>query len=231
MYGREVDGEVLEFGHAGLLYRDSFVMYDRRTQSLWLHVTGEALKGPLRGKRLEFLPSEVVPWSDWRTRHPDGGVLVGERAGEFMGSFSLRDRIREYGLSVGQGREVALYRYSLLERREVLNDSFDGKPLVLVFDPRTTFAAAYVAELDGEPVLFEPLAGRTLEMAGSGMARTPLSRYMRDVGSGSLWDRTLGECVAGARVGRRLERIPATPWLVNRWLGFFPEGRDVGSAE
>ncbi len=68
-------------------------------------------------------------------------------------------------------------------------------------------------------------------MAGSGMALAPPSRYMRDVGTGSLWDRTLGECVAGARVGRRLERIPATPWLVDRWLGFFPEGREVGGAE
>ncbi len=60
MYGRELDGKTYTFGHEGVLYRQSFVMYDKQTDSLWVHTTGEAIKGALKGKVLTFLPSTVT---------------------------------------------------------------------------------------------------------------------------------------------------------------------------
>ena len=36
---------------------------------------GEAIVGPLSGKRLEMLPSATVPWGQWVERHPDTLVL------------------------------------------------------------------------------------------------------------------------------------------------------------
>ena len=47
----------MSFGHAGILLENSFVMYDRGTDSLWVHVTGRAVWGPLKGEQLEFVPS------------------------------------------------------------------------------------------------------------------------------------------------------------------------------
>ncbi len=66
MYGRKLGEKTLSFGHEGVLYRRSFVMYDRETESLWVHVTGEAIKGELKGNRLDFSPSEVVSWRTWK---------------------------------------------------------------------------------------------------------------------------------------------------------------------
>lgn len=38
----------LTFGVSGMLWKDSLITYDRQTRSLWRHVTGKALKGPLQ---------------------------------------------------------------------------------------------------------------------------------------------------------------------------------------
>lgn len=54
-------------------------MYDRVTGSLWSQVKGEAVAGPLKGKRLAHLPSELTTWTDWKRRHPDTLVLVKPR--------------------------------------------------------------------------------------------------------------------------------------------------------
>ena len=212
MYSRKVGDEVLEFGHEGVLYRRSFIMYDKQTESLWLHVTGEALKGPMKGTTLDFIPSEVVPWKSWRTRHPFTKVLLGEKAKGFMGSYFVEDPDRSFGLSVGQGREVRLYDFALMRVVPVMNDSFAGKPVVIAWHEATLNAAAFVARADGRDLRFEAVVG----------GDDP--RFMRDSETGSIWDRVKGECVDGELKGRELMRLPTVPWLVERWLGFFPEG-------
>lgn len=77
---------MLSFGHAGILCGNSFVMYDRQTRSLWVHVTGRAESGPLQGKRLTFVPSTVTTWQQWRAAYPHARVLPGRRSGSFMGT-------------------------------------------------------------------------------------------------------------------------------------------------
>lgn len=89
MYGRKLVDRTLTFGHEGLLYKNSFVMYDQETKSLWVHTTGEAVRGPLAGRRLDFLPSLVVPWSVWKAKYPATTVLLGRQARGFMGTFAL----------------------------------------------------------------------------------------------------------------------------------------------
>ena len=227
MYGRELNGETLAFGHAGILYRRSFVMYDRGSESLWLHVTGEALKGPMKGQRLEFLPSEIVPWGDWLERYPGTLVLGGERVEGFMSSFSLREEFEEYGLSVGEGRGVTLFAYAALEAEPVRNDRVDGEPMVIVFDPETSFAAAYASQVDDELLHFEIVDAAGLARAKPEIELGAPGKYMRDTESGSIWDRSLGTCVAGAKRGSSLAQLPSTPFLVDRWTEFFPEGRVV----
>lgn len=59
-----------------MLMKNALVMYDRETDSLWSHFTGEAIDGKLKGKRLEIL--QAVPrarWADWKKAHPSTKVL------------------------------------------------------------------------------------------------------------------------------------------------------------
>jgi hypothetical protein len=74
-FDARVDGRRLEFGVSGLLHNHNFLLYDRETESLWLQFTGEALAGPLAGKRLTPLPIRQERLSTWLSRHPSTRVL------------------------------------------------------------------------------------------------------------------------------------------------------------
>ncbi len=81
VYARTLaDGKVLDFGVSGALYRDALVFYDRETGSYWSQINGEALRGPMTGKRLSEVPSVVTTWADWRKMHPSTLVLVADVA-------------------------------------------------------------------------------------------------------------------------------------------------------
>ncbi len=118
-------------------------MDDRQSESLWLHVIGEAIKGPRKGQRLKFLPSEVTTWNDRFPRHPMTSALVGEKVSGFMGTFSLRERMSEFGLSIGQGRDVSLLRFTMLKRVPVMQLTVAKQEVVAVFDPQAVRATAF----------------------------------------------------------------------------------------
>jgi hypothetical protein len=74
-FAGQLDGEAVEFGVSGLLHGSDLVMYDRRSETLWQQITGEAVLGPLHGRRLESLPLTITRWGRWKTAHPQTRVL------------------------------------------------------------------------------------------------------------------------------------------------------------
>jgi len=72
---REVDGRTLSFGVSGLVYNSNFLLYDRETESLWLQFTGEAIAGPMAGKKLERIPIRQELLGSWLSRQPLSRVL------------------------------------------------------------------------------------------------------------------------------------------------------------
>ncbi|MBI4239405.1 DUF3179 domain-containing protein, partial [Candidatus Uhrbacteria bacterium] len=70
-----VQGERVEFGTSGKLWNSNLVMYDRKTESLWSQILGEAINGPAAGTRLVIIPSDVVRFGEWKKKNPNGEVL------------------------------------------------------------------------------------------------------------------------------------------------------------
>lgn len=60
---------------SGLLYNSDVLLYDRQTNSLWSQLLGQAISGPLKGRRLTMLPLTHTTWVDWRKEHPATQVL------------------------------------------------------------------------------------------------------------------------------------------------------------
>lgn len=86
-YYRQLDGRVLEFGTSGRLYNSALVMYDRQTESLWAHYTGQAIAGALTGSQLELIPVATVAFETFQAEHPNGLVL--QRPGGFGRSYGV----------------------------------------------------------------------------------------------------------------------------------------------
>ncbi len=74
-FSAQAAGAARRFGVSGLLYNSDVLLYDRETESLWSQILGQAISGPLQGRRLERIPITHTSWSDWRRRHPDTLVL------------------------------------------------------------------------------------------------------------------------------------------------------------
>ena len=81
VFDRRLDGAVLDFGTTGKLRHSDLVMYDRQTESWWQQYSGEAIVGQYAGRTLEMLPARLESWAEFRSRAPEGLVLVPENPG------------------------------------------------------------------------------------------------------------------------------------------------------
>ncbi len=223
MYERTLDDDqVLTLGHEGLLYENSFVFYDKETDSLWIHVTAEAVKGPLKGKSLKIFPSTVTTWEAWKNRYPDTLVLGGDRNEGFMGTFTglKEDQHKNFGLAVFRPGFVKLYPYEVLESAPILEDDFFGDSVVVSYSSSAGVARVWGRDVDGEPMHFEMVDSSESELV------------FKDIDTDSVWDGLTGTCIEGAFEGETLRDYICYPILTDRFQAFYPKApvyeRSVG---
>ncbi|MGH9369719.1 MAG: DUF3179 domain-containing (seleno)protein, partial [Thermoanaerobaculia bacterium] len=75
VYDRRVAGRTLTFINSGALWRDTLVLKDRETGTLWTAATGEALFGPLAGERLRPVPAVFAATRAWSAAYSDARYL------------------------------------------------------------------------------------------------------------------------------------------------------------
>lgn len=227
------DGEPLEFGVSGKLWKNALLMYDRQTHSLWSHITGEAIAGTLKGKVLKPVPSTHTTWKEWKQANPSTVVLS---KGGFWGRkydadpyqdyyaddkragmVPLRhpdERIhpKEHVAGVKIGPEARAYPFSYLEKHPVVNDEMSGKSLVVVFSRNSKTATVFDRKLGDSVLTFA-------EKRGS----TPGVLLITDNETGSLWHSLTGEAVEGELRGKKLEQIPNMISFWFAWKDYFPD--------
>jgi len=221
VYRRKLDGRVLEFGHAGILYKNSFVMYDKGTNSLWVHVTGRAEAGPLKGKQLEFMPSTVTTWANWKRNYPGTRVLPGHRRGGFMGTYSGIFPNELIGLALVVKFKGKLYPFGVLAEQNVVNDRFNGTSVLVYYAPEEGTAVAWGREVDGG----------TLTFVKSEKEDAKGDLLLQDNETGSSWSWLRGVAVDGQLKGRELEPLLHNPILNERFGAFYPGAPVYGSRE
>ena len=210
MYVREQSGQkekALTFTVSGKLWNRSLVMLDEETESLWSHLLGEAMDGELKGTVLETLPSTMVDWKTWKTDHPDTTVIALKRTSrEFVKAF--HENAGRFVLGLRTLEKARSYGFDVLQKTPVVNDEFDGTPVVIVYRPESAGGRAFLRTVDGETLRFESSdAGKTII----------------DTESGSTWNPETGLCENGKRKGQKLEEIPAIVSFGKSWYMFYPE--------
>ncbi|MBI2552759.1 DUF3179 domain-containing protein [Candidatus Uhrbacteria bacterium] len=158
-----VKGERIEFGTSGKLWKSNLVMYDRKTDSLWSQILGEAIAGEMIGAKLELLPSDQVLFGKWRATHPDGQVLSRETgATRFYGTSPYGDYFSSVGFarSLAGGRDTRLtpdtfifgivtdgkakaYPVEAVKQKGEVVDEFAGQTLVLKYDKALDVVRVY----------------------------------------------------------------------------------------
>lgn len=234
MYSRELDGKTYTFGVSGKLWRDALLMYDHQTRSLWSHITGEAIKGPLKGKKLKPLASmPQITWKTWQDNYPDTRVLSVPVRG-VMREDIPRDSYERYHTSQDTGvsgtkytdkrlpnKSLVIgvqvmddngkihyraYPRTLFSETPIINDIINNVPLLIFHDEKTFATAVYHRTIDGEMLEFMPKSG-----------------YMVQDLSGRQWNLITGKAKSHEAIDIRLERIPAVNIYWFAWARYYPE--------
>jgi hypothetical protein len=212
-----VDGQRLTFDVLGLL-EGVFRMRDRQTGSIWTHLDGKAIAGPLEGKRLEIVPIPQTTWGEWKADHSETLVLDPDtpfqdryvrpvRIGVFNPNEAIfgDDRLPSNTLVVGVevGGVYKGYPISELEMAgSVVNDTIAGQPVVVIYDPISRTGVAYLRQIDGRSLEFYNASEDGYEI--------------RDRATGSRWD-VHGRTLDGAYGEARLEFVPS---FISEWYGW-----------
>ncbi len=220
MYARTVNQRVLTFGVSGKLVRNSLLMYDHETQSLWSHLTGGAIQGPLSGSQLTVVAATETTWGAWKAAYPTTRVLphdyrrqLDHYAPYYAGSDAgILGRKRDDSRLSAKDKVIGIrlmdlpkaYALDSVVRAKVVNDTFDQVAVVVVATGERS-ASVYLRTLDGQTLTFDARDGK-----------------IQDRETGSTWDPVTGMATAGPLAGRSLTPVPATTSFWFGWFDFFP---------
>jgi hypothetical protein len=223
-----VDGQVLHFELAGI-NNQNFIMRDAETGSWWQQVTGEAIQGPLKGRRLELVPWDEVSFALWRRERPDSRVLRADaRYAEHYAAADWdqdMDRYptvvppppgdplppRELVVGVEIGGEAKAYPFAVLAERSPVVDEIGGVPLLVVVGEDGKSVRCFDRRVDGEALDFYRLPGLA-----------PLR--LVDARTASEWD-FAGRALAGPLAGRELARVRTLKDYWFDWRLYHPQTR------
>ena len=155
----------LVFGSSGFLYRSNKLMFDRATHSLWNQFTGQPVSGRLvnSGIELKQRPVVITTWDKWRADNPDTRILsldTGHRrnygSGHVYNDYFASDDLmfptnvdqqahqqKDYVFGIREFGGAKAWPLKSFRRKQVINDTIQGRPIVLIGDAATRSVRAY----------------------------------------------------------------------------------------
>ena len=201
-------------------------MRDEETGSWWQQITGEAIQGPLKGRKLKAVYSDELTFTVWKQEQPGGRVLQPDARIAASGGYDpweadvakmpvrvevapdkrLEPRALVIGLTVNE--VVKAYPFIALQKQSPIMDTLGGTPVMVVLDTDGQSVRAFDRTLDG----------RKLEFFAK-----PNSNPLRftDAATGSEWDFT-GACISGPLEGKQLLKITALKDFWFDWYTYHP---------
>jgi hypothetical protein len=221
----EIDGRKLSFHLTGI-NNQNFLMADEQTGSWWQQVTGEALLGPLKGRRLDLVFHDEISFADWQREHPGGRVLRPDDSvpwrqfSENWEEETARAPVvipvkagdplkpREVVVGVRLGGAAKAYPLTALQRQSPVQDEVAGVPVVLVIAEDGRSVRAFERTLDGRELhLFQKEGASPLRLV--------------DGETGSEWD-FAGRAVGGPLSGKNLAKVFVLKDYWFDWKGYNP---------
>ena len=224
-----VDGRRLTFRLAGI-NNQNFVMRDEQTGSWWQQVSGQAIEGPLKGKRLTPVSHDQLTFATWRAESPKGRVLMQDKAivdrdeyepsdwEDYVEKYPVRVAVAPGGplpprtLIVGitlKGKSKAWPHASVVSSGATVDQVADV-PVLLAVAPDGRSVRAFDRRVRGHTLSFIR-AGRDIK-----------SSTLLDLETMSEWDFT-GRATAGELAGAQLARVEILLDYWFDWKAYHPD--------
>jgi hypothetical protein len=207
-----VEGRVLHFHLAGI-NNQNFIMRDEETGSWWQQVTGEAIFGPLKGKKLRSVFLDELSFGLWKQEKPGGRVLRPDEKIQQAGQYApanWEERMIRVPVATSANLDQALsprtlvvglkvndipcaYPFETLLKQSPIIDEISRVPIIVLLGEDRKSVRAFQRTVDG----------RKLELFVKPNA-SPLR--LVDAETASEWDFT-GLAVNGPLTGKQLGRV------------------------
>ncbi|MCR4320992.1 MAG: DUF3179 domain-containing protein [Candidatus Brocadiaceae bacterium] len=227
VYDRKIDGKEYTFGVSGKLLKNTLVMFDYETESLWPIVYGKAINGELSGKKLHrVLNYQKVPWGIWRKLHPDT-VVLSYRGLRTVGSDVYKNyhesnktgiypvenrderlRAKENVIGIEVNDKHKAYPLSLFDNKKTVTDTFQGLNILIYKNKETSSTMVYDRMVNGNIIDFED---------------NPSQEFVTDNITRTTWDLENGIGIKGPMKGLLLQRVNfiTVYWFV--WADYYPK--------
>lgn len=231
VYNREIDDKEYTFGVSGKLLKNTLVMFDYETESLWSIVYGEAIDGELTGGKLNTIPwCQKVPWGAWKKLHQDTLVLsyhgsrtIGydvygdyhknQETGIFpAGNIDARLGIKANVIGIEVNDKHKAYPFYLFSKTAIITDEFDGMNLLVYRNNDTGIIKVYDRQVGGAVINFEENRNDTTDSV-----------------TNTTWDLENGIGIKGSMKDKTLHPVTflAVYWFV--WADYYPDAEVFGN--
>lgn len=186
-------------------------MRDEETGTWWQQVSGEAVSGPLKGKRLTQVYHDEISFATWKQERPAGRVLKpDERVAADYEPADWEERYKNFPVVVPAdpadtlaqralvagiklNGEAKAYPYSKIEQQYLIPDSLGGMPLMVVMNVDKKSVRAFERIIDSKAIEFTRKADSK-------------SIILIDKETNSEWDFS-GKAISGPMAGKQLKKI------------------------
>lgn len=215
-----------DYGYEFYGWRRGVMVVRGRDGTLWSALSGTAIDGPQRGKRLERIPSFTTTWGYWLMLHPEStayNLFDGKRypvaelptamsadAAQTLGSVDPRLKPETQVLGVSVGDRFRAYPLAGLPERECLTDRPDEEGVVVFWYGPTRSSVAYRPTVDGRALSFFADAG------------SPETAPFKDRETGTRWT-LAGRAVDGPLRGKELSWVDSVQCRWHAWAADHPE--------
>ncbi len=207
------------------------VIRNKKDGTLYSALTGHAIDGPNKGKRLKVIPTFESDWGAWLKAYPDTVAYKmypkyqavdlptrpSEESVKSRGQPDSRLAAETFVLGVRLGSQTKAYPLSVLEKSGgVLMDELDGRRIAIFWFAPTHTASAYLAQVSTHAAdkQRDALTFRADD-------KNPLAPFLHDP-TGSRWD-IAGRCTEGSLKGESLGWIDSVQVKWFAWAAEYPQ--------
>ena len=222
--------------HLAGINNQNFLMRDEETGTYWQQISGAAISGPLKGRRLTLVLSDELTLATWKSEQPQGTML--DDVPEFISDYAKRDwdvrmkraptvlDFKEHALTA---RDLMLgiqaygasraFLYDRVVKEKLVKDHVGAEPVLLVVGPDDQSVRAFRDRIPGVNGAsdFYRITGRP-------------DVLLMDETTGSEWN-FQGCATAGKAKGLCLEPIPMLKDYWFDWRNYNPKTTVYGKAD
>ncbi|MFT3933602.1 MAG: DUF3179 domain-containing (seleno)protein [Chitinophagaceae bacterium] len=217
-----VNGKLETFRLVGMDHFNA-MFEDATTKSWWQQATGVAVAGPLKGQALAEIPSQQLALSAWMRLYPNTVVLQPDSSfkkkyagldnynkGTIKGSLEKRDsaswQFKSWVVGVSHNKAANAYDWNDLVKRELIQDSLPGTPILLVLENDAVSFHVWERNVNNQTLHFQ---------------KNKVQDNLTDIETKSTWNMN-GLCTDGPLKGNQLKTVAAYQEFWHSWKNFHP---------